>query len=155
MPISFKRPLTIRVFHQIYSCSFNSAHATYMVCTSHPRIVTNNTQSEFLLKQSFLPNFLSSRERAAPEKAMLSVCVCVCVCACVCALLHEHVWPRVSQLFNHLTNHHEMWYAIHQAKESHSRDFYYVQPAITDFTAEKGKDGNGRVTVAMGSMNVK
>ena len=84
MPKSFKRPLSIRVSHQIYSFSSNSAHAVYMVCTSQPRIVTNNTQSRFLLKQSCLPNFLSSRQKAAPEKAILSVCVCACVRACAC-----------------------------------------------------------------------
>jgi hypothetical protein len=89
-----KRRLITRVSHKMYSCFSSSAHAIYMVCTSHPRIVTNNTQSEFLLKQSFLPNFQSSRVKAAPEKAMLSVyvCVCVCVCACFYANMSDRVY---------------------------------------------------------------
>jgi len=32
--------------------------------------------------------------------------------------------------------------------------FNYVQPAVADFIAEKGKDCNGRVTVAMDSINI-
>jgi hypothetical protein len=148
MPKSFKLPLSIRVSHQIYSCSSSSAHAVYMVCTSQPRIVTNNTQSEFLLKQSFLPNFLSSREKAAPEKAILSVRACARFYAKMSDRVYHNFlinWPIITKFGMQVT----------RLKSPLSWHFYYVQPAITDITAKKGKDCNGRVTVAVDSMIVK